>query len=78
MSGTKPDDLAAVRTIVDTLTDFESDEQQRILRWTIEKLGLTIAAPAATYSATGPGYAAPLTSTNPTATVPPAVGGTLV
>ena len=76
MSGTKSDDLAAVRTIVDTLNDFSQDEQQRILRWTIEKLGLTIAAPA-TYSAAGTGFAAPLAATTPTAAAPSAVGGTM-
>ena len=37
---TKPDDLEAVRTIVATLTPFDASEQERILRWSREKLGL--------------------------------------
>lgn len=38
---TEHNDLDAIRTIVDTLSPFEADEQQRILRWALEKLGLT-------------------------------------
>lgn len=38
---TKPDDLDAVRTIAKTLTSFEPNEQERILRWVREKLGLS-------------------------------------
>jgi hypothetical protein len=37
---TKPDDLEAVRIIVDTLSAFDVTEQERILRWSREKLGL--------------------------------------
>ncbi len=36
----KPDDLEAVRTIVATLEKFEANEQERILRWSREKLNL--------------------------------------
>jgi hypothetical protein len=36
----KPDDLEAVRIIVDTLSAFDATEQERILRWSREKLGL--------------------------------------
>src|SRR5437016_4298175 len=44
---TKPDDLEAVRTIVDTLQPFENPERDRILRWVREKLGMQQpAAPA--------------------------------
>ncbi|HLE63325.1 MAG TPA: hypothetical protein VI750_09305 [Pyrinomonadaceae bacterium] len=38
---TKPDDLEAVRTIVATLSPFDANEQERILRWSREKLGLS-------------------------------------
>ncbi len=38
---TPPDDLEAVRTIVDALKDFQSNDQERILRWAREKLGLS-------------------------------------
>ena len=37
----KPDDLEAVRTIVAALEPFEAIDQERILRWSREKLGLT-------------------------------------
>lgn len=37
------DDLDAVRTIVSTLEKFERQEQERILRWSMEKLGISIA-----------------------------------
>jgi hypothetical protein len=40
MSASKPDDLEAVRTVVDTIKDFQPDDQQRIFRWVAEKLGL--------------------------------------
>src|SRR6266700_3321076 len=35
-----PDDLQAVRTLVDTLTPFDAADQERILRWVREKLEL--------------------------------------
>jgi hypothetical protein len=38
----KPDDLEAVRTIVSTLSAFDSGEQERIIRWSREKLGLPV------------------------------------
>jgi hypothetical protein len=37
---TKPDDLEAIRTIVATLSPFDANEQERIIRWSREKLGL--------------------------------------
>jgi hypothetical protein len=40
MSDKVLDDLDAVRTIVETLKDFKPEEQQRILRWAVEKAGL--------------------------------------
>ena len=40
MASAKPDDLEAVRTVVDTIKDFNPDEQQRIFRWVAEKLNL--------------------------------------
>jgi hypothetical protein len=39
MSG-KPDDLEAVRKVVEALKDFDPAEQERIIRWGREKLGL--------------------------------------
>ncbi len=42
------DDLEAVRKVAAALEGFESTEQERILRWAREKLGLSTASPAAT------------------------------
>jgi hypothetical protein len=39
----KPDDLEAVRTIAAALTPFSPEEQERILRWVREKIGLAAA-----------------------------------
>jgi len=36
----KPDDLEAVRTITAALSGFSPEEQERILRWVREKIGL--------------------------------------
>ena len=38
---TTPDDLDAVKQIVAALSPFPPEDQERILRWTREKLGLT-------------------------------------
>jgi hypothetical protein len=46
-STTKPDDLEAVRTIVTTLAPFDAKEQERILRWVREKIGLAAEVPPA-------------------------------
>jgi hypothetical protein len=35
------DDLEAVRSLVDTLQPFASDDRERIVRWAREKLGMT-------------------------------------
>ena len=40
MATTKDDDLGAVKDVVDALTGFESSDQERIIRWAREKLGL--------------------------------------
>lgn len=45
MAKAAPDDFEAVRTVVETLQAFEAKDQERILRWAREKLGLT-ASPA--------------------------------
>jgi hypothetical protein len=39
---TKIDDLDAVRIVVDTLKQFQNDEQVRIIKWAAEKLNITI------------------------------------
>ena len=39
------DDYEAVRTVVATLESFKPEDQERIIRWAREKLGLS-AAPA--------------------------------
>lgn len=40
----KPDDLEGVRKVVEALQPFDSAEQERIIRWAREKLGLGSAA----------------------------------
>jgi hypothetical protein len=35
-----PDDLDALRTILDTLEPFDEADRQRIIRWAMEKMGL--------------------------------------
>jgi len=42
MSG-KPDQFDALRTIVETLKDFDQKETEQVLRWANEKLGITLA-----------------------------------
>ncbi len=39
---TAPDDLDAVRTVVTALEGFDSKDQERIIRWASEKLGLSL------------------------------------
>jgi hypothetical protein len=53
------DDLEAVRALIEALSGFDSAEQERIIRWAREKLGLST-APATPPSAPGaPGSATP-------------------
>jgi hypothetical protein len=40
MTRAAPDDLEAVRSVVAALKDFEVKDQERVLRWAREKLGL--------------------------------------
>ena len=47
------DDLDAVRTIVETLKNFKPEEQQRILRWAVEKAGLPSSIALASTTAPG-------------------------
>ena len=44
------DDLDAIRTIVTTLEGFERADQERILRWSTEKLGISITPQAQTHA----------------------------
>jgi hypothetical protein len=70
MSAPKTDDLEAVRTLVETLKDFQPDEQQRIFRWAAEKLGMSLpAASGYTPPPPSPGTSSALPPT------PPAPGG---
>lgn len=41
MSTKAPDDLEAVRSIVEALKPFDGSDQERIIRWAREKLGLS-------------------------------------
>jgi hypothetical protein len=63
-----PDDLEAVRAVVDALKAFPADEQRRILRWAQEKLGLPTSPPAAivsTATATPPEAGTPMSTATP-------------
>jgi len=64
MSVSKPDDLEAVRTVVDALKDFTVDDQRRIFRWAAEKLGITVPG-------TSPHTAAPASLGTPAQSAPP-------
>ena len=53
------DDLDAVRKIVDALGTFDPADQERILRWAREKVGLQTAPPAQSHAASQTPSAAP-------------------
>lgn len=60
----KPDDLQAVRTLVETLEKFDSSTQERIIRWGREKLGL-IEVPSAPSAGRVPSTGSPAAATAP-------------
>jgi hypothetical protein len=71
-TGKAPDDLEAVRAIVAALTPFKQPEQERIIRWAREKVGLP--------TDTKPGDTPPTGGGNPPAAHPAATphhGGTI-
>jgi hypothetical protein len=47
------DDLAAVRTIAQALEGFDPKEQERIIRWVREKIGLSVGVPEPSRLPTG-------------------------
>lgn len=59
------DDLEAVRVIVEALEGFETEDKERIVRWTLEKLKLPNVRPLQEQPS------APAGSVSPPATVPP-------
>lgn len=68
----QPDDLEAVRAVVGALEKFKREDQQRILRWAQEKLGMaggSAYAPPPTRDATGTAGALPPATTQ---SLPPA------
>jgi hypothetical protein len=64
------DDLEAVRIVVDALSGFDAKDQERILRWAREKLGLPVVQP----SEPGPSASAtvPPAAISASVSVPPA------
>src|SRR5688572_13870012 len=54
-----PDDLEAVRTIAAALAPFKRDDQERIIRWAREKIGLSIPPVGTTTTETVPATGAP-------------------
>lgn len=74
MTTKTPDDLEAVRTIVDILQSFTSDDRERVIRWAREKLGM----PVPSLEAAVPREKAPIGTPSPgqpATTVPPPSGG---
>jgi hypothetical protein len=65
MTKAAPDDYEAVRTVVAALEPFESRDQERILRWAREKLGL---APTSIASLIGESGSEPLAEDSAVAT----------
>src|SRR5438128_69982 len=61
------DDLEAVRTVTSALEGFDSSDQERIIRWAREKLGLDV-APVVQSSKSPSGQSSPA-STGPAPTV---------
>jgi hypothetical protein len=60
MTTKPPDDLEAVRAVAAALEGFDSSQQERIIRWAREKLGLsTQISPAQTTVATAASLASP-------------------
>jgi hypothetical protein len=68
MSTPKLDDLDAVRAVIEAVQDFQPDEQQRILRWAMEKLGISVQVSS--------GYTPPSHTSGSSAAPPQASGGT--
>jgi hypothetical protein len=59
MTENKIDDLQAVRIIAETLSSFQRPEQERIIRWVLEKTGLppgSVALPRVEESSTFPSF----------------------
>lgn len=57
---TKPvDDLEAVRQVADTLQTFTETERERIIRWALERLGMTTVAPVGSGVPTSAGPTTP-------------------
>ncbi|MCI0621147.1 MAG: hypothetical protein L0387_05660 [Acidobacteria bacterium] len=65
-----PDDLSAVRSLIEALKPFDASDQERIIRWAREKLGLAPAPEAKGPKATPAviGTPIPLSSTSASAT----------
>jgi hypothetical protein len=70
MSDTKTDDLDAVLAVVDAIKDFKSDEQQRIIRWVAEKLGMPQPYAASVHAHGAPPAAPPVTQATSAPAVP--------
>jgi hypothetical protein len=61
---TSADDLEAVRKVVDALTPFKKDDQERIVRWAREKLGLSASFESAPATSRQSGAAASSSETS--------------
>jgi hypothetical protein len=61
----KADDLNAVRTIVKALESFDPKEQERIIRWAREKLGLWVSSSTQDRTPSSASNVAPLIESGP-------------
>lgn len=65
------DDLEAVRKVVDALEGFDPKDQERIIRWAREKIGLVVAALS---QQVAPSFSTPPPGSAPSPALSPAIG----
>jgi hypothetical protein len=73
---TPKDDLEAVRAVVDAIKDFKSDDQQRIIRWASEKLGLPHPFVGSVHAPTTQAGTPPVVTPPTASVISPSPGGT--
>ena len=67
------DDLEAVRKVADALEGFDPNDQERIIRWAREKIGLSVAPVSPQWQPSSP-PPSPGSAQHPTSTAPPPTG----
>ncbi|MDH5573268.1 MAG: hypothetical protein OEY89_16015 [Gammaproteobacteria bacterium] len=69
------DDLEAIKAIVGALEPFERSDQERIVRWALEKIGLNISQSSSQVTGGQPALSSPLVTDNYTPTHLPSSSG---